>query len=187
MGTRGHPRRHIHVVAPMERITTALDIGTRAVSSGEPEDHRAAAPLGFRHFLREERVGTTLESSTTAMSRRLMPWKAPCWFKGRRAELRRYEIRSSTSAGPWDIRLLRRAFARVAVEWSDAVERVEVSGPGGRFVVVMDVVGSPRHAKRECERLMAAAWYDAFGVRGSTHIGRLVEEPASRPTRTLAS
>ena len=49
----------------------------------------------------------------------------------------------------------------------------------------MDVVGYPGDAKYECERLFAAAWYDAFGLRGSPHVGRFVEERASRPIRPL--
>lgn len=97
----------------------------------------------------------------------------------------RYEIRSSKKAEPGDVHLLERAFARVAADRSDTVRDVTVSGRAGGFVIAMDVAASPRRAERDCERLFAAAWYDAFGRRGSTHIGRLVGEPVSRLRRML--
>ncbi len=59
------------------------------------------------------------------------------------------------------------------------MKRVEVSGPSGSLVVVIDFVGAPAVAVRECERLFAVAWYDAFGVRGSTYTGRIVEKTAA--------
>jgi hypothetical protein len=88
----------------------------------------------------------------------------------------RYEIESCKRAGPRDLRLLERAFGRVGAQWRDRVRRIDVSAPSGYVLVVIDFVGSPKDAKRDCEHLYALAWYDAFGVWGSTHVGRLVEE-----------
>ena len=56
---------------------------------------------------------------------------------------------------------------------------MEVSAASGFLVVAMDVIGPPSHVEDECERLFAIAWYDAFGVRASRHLGGLVEVPAS--------
>jgi hypothetical protein len=88
----------------------------------------------------------------------------------------RYEVESCKRAGPRDLRLLERAFGRVGAQWKSRVKRTVVSAPSGYVLVVMDFVGPPEDAKRECEHLYALAWYDAFGVWGSTHMGRLVEE-----------
>jgi hypothetical protein len=88
----------------------------------------------------------------------------------------RYEVESCKRAGPRDLRRLERAFSRVAAQGSDMVKRTVVSAPSGYVLVVMDFVGPPEDARRECEYLYAIAWYDAFGVWGTTHIGRLVEE-----------
>lgn len=60
------------------------------------------------------------------------------------------------------------------------MKAVVVPGASGSVVVVMDFIGSPDDARRDCERLYAIAWYDAFGVQGSTHVGRLVETPGRR-------
>jgi hypothetical protein len=98
----------------------------------------------------------------------------------------RYRIVTSKEARPGETRLLRRAFDRVAVNWADMVKGVKVSGEGdgtgGVFVIDIDVIGPPARVEIECERLFAAAWYDAFGSRGSNHIG---SSPAS-PVRARA-
>ena len=91
----------------------------------------------------------------------------------------RYEIRSCRRPEAGDIRLLERAFARLGVDGLERVTGVEVSAASGFLVVAMDVIGPPSHVEDECERLFAIAWYDAFGVRGSRHLGGLVEVPAS--------
>jgi hypothetical protein len=96
--------------------------------------------------------------------------------QGWRPKVIRYEIDTCRRADPQDLRLLECAFGRVAAEWSDRVRRAVVSGPSGYVFVAMDFIGPPEDARRECERLYAIAWYDAFGVEGSTHVGRLVEE-----------
>ena len=105
--------------------------------------------------------------------------------------MNRYEIETTKKADPEGTRLLRRAFARVAGNWAHMVDRIEVSGSGGGggggFVIVMHVAGPPARVQVECERLFAAAWYDAFGPRGSTHIGSLAQEPASRSLQSVAA
>jgi hypothetical protein len=88
----------------------------------------------------------------------------------------RYAVDSCKRADARDLRRLERAFGRVAAEWRDRVTRTVVSGPSGYVLVEMDFIGPPEDARRECEHLYAIAWYDAFGVWGSTHMGRLVEE-----------
>ena len=90
--------------------------------------------------------------------------------------MNRYQIMTSKEALPGEARQLRRAFDRVAGNWAHMVRGVEVSGSGGGFVIDIDVVGPPARATIECERLFAAAWYDAFGSRGNTHFGRLTQE-----------
>ena len=105
--------------------------------------------------------------------------------------MNRYEIETTKEADPEGTRLLRRAFARVAAQWAHVVDRIEVSGSGGGggrgFVIVMHVAGPRARVPLECERLFAAAWYDAFGPRGSTHIGSLAREPGSRFPQSLAA
>ena len=103
--------------------------------------------------------------------------------------MNRYEIETSKEALPGETRLLRRAFDRAVVNWGHMVKDVEVSGggAGGGFVIVMYVVGPPARVVRECERLFAAAWYDAFGPRGNTHIGSLAEERGPRSLQRLAA
>jgi hypothetical protein len=101
------------------------------------------------------------------------------------ASMNRYRIETSKEALPGETRLLRRAFARAGVNWAHIVTGVEVScapgAAGGGFVIVIHAVGSPARAAIECERLFAAAWYDAFGARGNNHIGSLLEDPSPSP------
>ena len=105
--------------------------------------------------------------------------------------MHRYQIKTCKQTDPRDTYLLERAFARVSVAWAHMVNGVEVSGAGGGsgggFVIVIDVVGSPARARIECERLFAAAWYDAFGSRGSTHIGLFIEQPSPSSREALAA
>ena len=88
----------------------------------------------------------------------------------------RYEIDSCKCADPRDLRLLERAFGRVAAHWRDRVKLAVVGGRSGYLFVAMDFIGPPEDARRHCEHLYAIAWYDAFGVRGSAHMGRFVRE-----------
>ena len=90
--------------------------------------------------------------------------------------MHRYQITTSKRADPPGTDSLQRAFARAAIDWAHVVTGVDVSVSDGGFVIGMDVVGSPARARTECERLFAAAWYDAFGSRGNTHVGWLTEE-----------
>ena len=107
-------------------------------------------------------------------------WAKPlAWITRRRARALRYEIQSSRRPEAGDIRLLERAFARLGVDEVESVTGVEVSAASGVLVVAMDVIGPPGRVEGECERLFAVAWYDAFGVRWSRHLGRVVEAPAS--------
>ena len=105
--------------------------------------------------------------------------KPLAWITRRRARALRYEIRSCRRPETGDIRLLERAFARLGVDGVERVTGVEVSAASGFLVVAMDVIGPPGHVEGECERLFDIAWYDAFGLRGSRRVGRLVEVPAS--------
>ena len=95
-----------------------------------------------------------------------------------------YEIRTSKRADAHQIDQLSRAFGRTAGQRSAAVETVEVFDGRGCLQVVMRIGGTQRHARREGERSFAVAWYDAFGARGSNHIG-WVSETAS-PHRCAA-
>ena len=99
----------------------------------------------------------------------------------------RYEVESCKRAGPRDLRLLERAFGRIAPQWRGRVKGIVVSAPSGYVLVAMDFVGPPEDARHECEHLYALAWYDAFGVWGSTHTGRLVEEGVAAWRRPSAS
>ena len=114
-----------------------------------------------------------IPAASTALAKLL------AWITGRRARALRYEIRSSRRPETGDIRLLERAFARLGVDAVERVRAVEVSAASGVLVVAMDVIGPPGQVEGDCERLFAIAWYDAFGVRWSRHLGRLVEAPAS--------
>jgi hypothetical protein len=105
--------------------------------------------------------------------------KPLAWIMRRRAKTLRYEIRSWRRPEAGDTRLLERAFARLGLDEVERVTGVEVSAASGCLVVAMDIIGPPSHAEGECERLFSIAWYDAFGVRGSRHVARLVEVPAS--------
>ncbi len=140
---------------------------------------RRTSPRGASHstLIRPvpagERVTWDTGTASVALPRPL------AWIRGRRAKAHRYEIRSRRRSDARDVRLLERAFARLGVDGRERVTRVEVSGASGCLVVAMDVIGPPSDAEGECERLFATAWYDAFGVRGSRHVGRLVEVPAS--------
>lgn len=52
----------------------------------------------------------------------------------------------------------------------------------GRLLVQMELAGSLRKVARNGEEAFATAWYDAFGVRGSPHSGRLVDRlPGAGP------
>ena len=95
--------------------------------------------------------------------------------------MHRYQIQTSKPVEPGETYMLEQALARTAVRWAQVVRGIEVSGSGGGsggrgFVIDMDVVGAPARAKVEGERLFAAAWYDAFGLRGSNHVGSLAED-----------
>lgn len=114
-----------------------------------------------------------IPAASTALAKPL------AWIARRRARALRYEIRSWRRPQAGDIRLLERAFARLGVDVVETVTGVEVSAESGFLVVAMDVVGPRSHVEGECERLFAIAWYDAFGLRGSRHLGRLLEVPAS--------
>lgn len=90
--------------------------------------------------------------------------------------MHRYEVRSAKDATPRDIDPLERAFARMVEGEGGVLSGVEVSIQEGHLIVRMDLGGSLRHAERNGEEAFALAWYDAFGVRGSTHMGRLLDE-----------
>ncbi len=97
----------------------------------------------------------------------------------------RYEIRTSKRADAHQIDQLSRAFGRTAVQRSAAVEAVEVFDGRGCLQVAMWIDGTQRSARREGERSFALAWYDAFGTRGSNHIG-WVTGSAAAPQRCAA-
>ena len=94
--------------------------------------------------------------------------------------MRRYVIRTSKRANPTDVVRLRRAFERQPGAWHDFTDDVEVSIDQGGFRIDMEM----RAGARDCECRFAMAWYDAFGSRGSTHVGRIAQESAPDP-RTL--
>jgi hypothetical protein len=114
-----------------------------------------------------------IPAASTALAKPL------AWITGRRARALRYEIRSCRRPETGDIRLLERAFARLGLDAVERVRGVEVSAASGVLVVAMDLIGPPSEVEDECERLFDIAWYDAFGLRGSRRLGRLVEVPAS--------
>ena len=101
--------------------------------------------------------------------------------------MHRYEITTSADVHPGDAYLLRQALARVAPSWDHMVSAIEVSSPGGGLLVAMDVVARRARAKVECERLFAAAWYDAFGSYTDAHVGRFSERPNMRHPQVLTA
>ena len=86
--------------------------------------------------------------------------------------MRQYVIRSSKPATMGDALLLTRAFARKAGAWSHAVGAVRVAFDSAGFRISMEMTGEPS----DCEDLFALAWYDAFGDRGTTHAGWLLDD-----------
>lgn len=83
---------------------------------------------------------------------------------------------SSRPAVHDDVSRLQRAFARLA-EGGDprGLGRVEVwISQDGLLCVSMGLASNAR-ATSDAERAYALAWYDAFGVRGNHHEGRVVE------------
>ncbi len=90
----------------------------------------------------------------------------------------RYEIRTSKLTDAHQIDQLSRAFERTADQRGPEVAEVEVFEERGCLQVAMRIRGTKRHARNEGERSFAVAWYDAFGLRSSPHIGAVGDGPA---------
>jgi len=85
--------------------------------------------------------------------------------------VRTYEIRCSKRADDADVERLDRAFGRVRARHRGAAGSVVVGVEDGSYRIAMEMLADERF----CERLFAEAWYDAFGPRGATHVGRVLE------------
>lgn len=92
--------------------------------------------------------------------------------------MHRYQVRAEKETVPADVAPLERAFARMTSGDQEVLRRAAVAIVDGHLVVEMELTGSRRNAVRAGEDAFATAWYDAFGERGSSHLGRLVEPPA---------
>lgn len=97
-------------------------------------------------------------------------------LEGKEVTVPRYEIRTSKRADSYELEQLRRAFARTAGQCSPTIDEVDVVADRGCIVVAMSIVGSDADVRREGEYAFGVAWYDAFGRRGSMHMGRLTND-----------
>ncbi len=87
--------------------------------------------------------------------------------------MRTYEIRCSKRANVGDVDRLVRAFGRMGRRYRGMVGAVRVGVAGGSYRIVMEMLADAW----ACEHLFADAWYDAFGPRGATHVGREAARP----------
>ena len=93
--------------------------------------------------------------------------------------MQRFEVLASKRAGPDERGALERAFERIMAGGRAAVHEVEIAEVDGLVLVRMDLAVPPaRQATRRGEEVFAYAWYDAFGERAVSHLGRVV---GSRP------
>jgi hypothetical protein len=81
----------------------------------------------------------------------------------------RYEIQGAAATAGRDLDQLRRAFARMGGRGAPGIE---VSAQGGCILVVMRVAAPTDDARRRCEQMFTAGWYDAFGTACGPHLGR---------------